>query len=92
MVLNIVTEQIKETRFLSQVSRSYLSNLDGEPPSKIKGWTKNAENANGCLLWQKLIISASTLLRKPCLGSKLGYLRARIVAEHIKVAIVILFP
>ena len=73
MVLNIVTEQIKETPFLSQVSRSYLSNLDGEPPSKIKGWTKNAENANGCLLLQKLIISASTLLRKPCLGSKLGY-------------------
>ena len=36
MVLNIVTEQIKETRFLSQVSRSYLSNLDGEPPSKVQ--------------------------------------------------------
>ena len=65
MVLNIVREQIKETRFLSQVSRSHLSNLDGEPPSKVKGWTSNAENANGCLLWQKLIISASTLLRKP---------------------------
>ena len=28
MVLNIDTEQIKETHFLSQVSRSYLSNLD----------------------------------------------------------------
>ena len=31
MVLNIFTEQIKETRFLSQISGSYLSNLDGEP-------------------------------------------------------------
>ena len=61
MVLNIVTEQIKETRFLSQVSRSYLSNLDGEPPLKVKGLMLNAENANGYLLWQKLIISASTL-------------------------------
>ena len=30
--LNIVREQIKETRFLSQVSRSYSSHLDGEPP------------------------------------------------------------
>ena len=34
MVLNIVTEQIKKTHFLSQVSRSYLSNLDGEPTEK----------------------------------------------------------
>ena len=40
MVLNIVTEQIKETRFLSQVSRSYLSNLDGEPPQKTKDGQK----------------------------------------------------
>ena len=52
--------------------KSLLSQLQ-----KSKDGHKNAENANGCLLWQKLIISASTLFRKPCLGSKLGYLRSR---------------
>ena len=75
MVLNIVTGQIKQPHFLSRSSRFYPLILDGEPPEKIIGWTKNDENENGSLFQQKLIISSSILLRKSCLGSELGDLR-----------------
>ena len=53
MVLNIVTGQIKQPHFLSQASKFYPLSLDGEPPQKIMGWTKNGENENGCLFQQK---------------------------------------
>ena len=72
MILNSVTRQIKQPLFLSQASRFYSFSLDGEPPQNIIGWTKNDENEIG----RKLIISASILLRKSCLGSKLGDLRS----------------
>ena len=75
-ILNIVTGQIKQPNFLSQASRFYSSSLDGEPPQNIIGLTKNYENENGCLFQQKMIISASILIRKSCLVSKLGDFRS----------------
>ena len=76
MILNIVTGQIKQPHFLSQASEFCSLSLDGEPPQNIIEWTKNDENENGCFFGRKLIISASILLRKSCLGSELGDLRS----------------
>ena len=44
---------------------------------KIKGWPKMSKMKMVALFGRKLIISASILVRKPCLGSKLGYSRSR---------------
>ena len=73
----IVTGQIKQPHFLSQASSFYPLSLDGEPTQKIVGWTKNDEKMDMAAFFdRKLIISASILLRKSCLGSKLGDLRS----------------
>ena len=63
MVLNIVIEQVKETSFLSQVSRSDLSNLDGMPP-KLKDGRKMSKMKMAALFGRNLIISAFILLTK----------------------------
>ena len=54
MVLNIVTEQIKETRFLSQVSRSYLSNWMGSHLQKSKDGRKMLKMQMAALFGKKL--------------------------------------
>ena len=56
MVINIVTEEIKETRFLSQVSRSYLSNLDGEPSSQIKDGRKMPKMQMAAFFGKSLLV------------------------------------
>ena len=76
MILNVVTGQIKQPHFLSQASRFYSLSLDGEPPQNIIGWSKNEKMKMAAFFSRKLIISASILLRKSCLGSKLGDLRS----------------
>ena len=77
MVLNIVTEQIQETRFSIQLSRSYLTNLYKRHFEKTKVGCKMQKMKMAALFGRKLNISASILLRKPCVGSKLGYSRSK---------------
>ena len=70
MVLNIVTVQIKETRFLSQFSRSYLSNSDGEPLQNNKDGCKVLIITMAALFGKNLLSQNSILLRKPCVEPK----------------------
>ena len=70
MVLNIVTGQIKQPHFLRQASRFYPLSLDGEPPQQIIGWTKMMKMQIAAFFSTKMIISASILIRKSRLGSK----------------------
>ena len=76
MVLNIVTGQIKQPHFLSQASGFYPLSLDGEPPQKNKGGPKMTTMKMAAFFDRKVIISASILPIKSCLGSKSGDFRS----------------
>ena len=69
MILNIVTGQIKQPHVLSQASRFYSLMLDGEPSQNIiLDGPKMTKIKMAAFFSRKLIIPASILLRKSCLG------------------------
>ena len=83
MVLHIITGQTKQQHFLSQASRFYLSSLDGPKMTKMKMVV---------FFGRKLIISASILLRKSCLASKVGDLRSRDQSMSVLTVILLTDP
>ena len=53
-ILREFGEILGKYRILDERSMGSIGlSLDGEPPQKIIGWTKNDENENGCLFRQK---------------------------------------